>query len=63
MIVDRIMGVLALVAFVAFVSILLLIDDLAIRIVIGVVVAMAAFDFWLDLGPAAGKRRRDRAER
>jgi uncharacterized membrane protein YfcA len=57
------MGVLALLGFIAFVSILLLrIDDIAIRIVIGLVVVMAAWDFWLSLRPAARKRREDRPE-
>ncbi len=62
MIVDRIMGVLALIGFAAFVGILFRIDDLALRIVIGLVVAMAAWDFWLALRPSARKGRRDGVE-
>jgi hypothetical protein len=56
------MGVLALLGFVAFVSILLRIDDLALRIVIGLVVAMAAWDFWLALRPRPRNKRKDGTE-
>jgi uncharacterized membrane protein YfcA len=58
---DRVMGVLAMIGFIAFLSILFRVPDTALRIVLGLIVAMAAFDFWLALRPRSRNGRKDGA--